>query len=439
MLRKYFSLFAVLFFFLPCLSQKRSEIALFNAYYQKSIEELRSLYGIRQSVFKCEPVADPFESVKSFLKVYGDKKKKVGVIFYSVDSLYLRTWLIKNDQLFFSEQPSTKVILKKIETDIRDALQVDMLLAAGDSVQRGLIIKKGSKKTDLNIAIRNATDLLMPEPIASQLRGLEHLILITEYNIGQIPLYLLKPFKNDSYLIDSISLSLAPHLCNLGNIAGMNKDVMGKPNKLIAKNPLIVGNPVYANSGDLHFDRLPGAGAEATSISKWTEGTLLTDSAATISAVRSFARNADLLYFATHGYSDVEKVLDGSYLVFGPDSSSSTGLWTARQIQEENFTGKQMMAILSACQTGVGKVYDAGFIGLGRAFFKAGVDHTIMSLWSVNDKATSTLMKKFVMKMLVKPLDFYPASHLREAILEFKKEQPEPAFWAPFILFGFPY
>jgi len=439
-MKKIVSFFAGLLFYLASFAQPVEEINAFNAYYQKSIEELRALYGIRGSIFKCEPVARPFDAIKLFLEVYRENKQKMGVIFYSVDTAWLRIWLIRDDQLYFSRQPVSKTQLKTIETNIRAALQVDLLLATRDSVQRGVILGASpGNQTNLQTAIKEATAVLLPPPIAENLPGLQHLILITEDNIGQIPFYILKPFKNDAYLVDSVSLSLAPHLCNLGNIAGMNKTIMGQPNRLFANKPLIVGNPAYANTPEHNLPRLPGAAVEARMISEWTNGQLLTDSAATLSTVKKLARKSDLLYFATHGYSDFEKVLDGSYLAFAPDTANPSGLWTARQIQEENFTAPQMMAVLSACQTGVGKIYDAGFIGLGRAFFKAGVDHTIMSLWSVNDKATKELMILFFRDMLGKPRSFYPASHLREAILKFKAKQSNPALWAPFILFGFPY
>lgn len=420
-------------------AQTSASVDLFNAYYKESIEELRQLYNVRQAVFSCDPVNNPFESIKKFLSVYKSNKVKTGVIFYSFDSLELRTWLIRDDQLFYHRQPASFALLKDTEVNLRNALQVDVLHAA-DSMQRGIILKgSNSKKEDLNVAIDKASKLLLPAPIAENLPGLKHIIFITEFNIGQIPLYLLKPYGNDAYLIDSVSIALAPHLCNLGNIAGMNRLYMGKPNKLFAQDALIVGDPAYATDPERQLPRLPGAAEEAKRVSKWTQGTLLLDSAATISKVKALARQSDLLYFATHGYSDVEKVLDGSFLAFAPDSTNPTGLWTARQIQQENFMKTQMMAILSACQTGVGKVYDAGFIGLGRAFFKAGVDHTIMSLWSVSDKGTMELMRKFLMKLLTKEMDFYPASHLREAILDYKKTEPNPALWAPFVLFGFAY
>jgi CHAT domain-containing protein len=62
-----------------------------------------------------------------------------------------------------------------------------------------------------------------------------------------------------------------------------------------------------------------------------------------------------------------------------------------------------------------------------------------MSLWSVDDEATSELMQGFVSKLKsCKDESCNPAESLRAAILEFKSGHPEPKLWAPFVVFGTP-
>jgi CHAT domain-containing protein len=137
------------------------------------------------------------------------------------------------------------------------------------------------------------------------------------------------------------------------------------------------------------------------------------------------AANADLLYFAAHGYSDASNPLDGSFLMLGD------GRLTAREVQSQTFT-KHPLVVLSACQTGEGKIIQAGVIGLARAFQIAGASNTVMSLWTISDEATATLMGYFVDALKTKE----PAEALREAMLKLKATQPDPFGWAAFNVFG---
>ncbi|MBV9212006.1 MAG: CHAT domain-containing protein, partial [Acidobacteria bacterium] len=123
--------------------------------------------------------------------------------------------------------------------------------------------------------------------------------------------------------------------------------------------------------------------------------------------------------------------LTGGFLVFSA-TEFEQGWWTAKEIQESKLEAQ--IAVLSACQTGLGKVHNAGIIGLSRAFQIAGVPRVVMSLWSVNDKATSELMRSFVTHLQRN----VPSEALRLAMLDVKKHQTDPAKWASFVVFGTP-
>jgi len=92
------------------------------------------------------------------------------------------------------------------------------------------------------------------------------------------------------------------------------------------------------------------------------------------------------------------------------------------------------IAVLSACQSGLGKTHDAGVIGLARAFQLAGAPRVVMSLWKVEDAATNELMLTFVKRMK----DNVPSEALRLAMMEVRQKHSEPSQWAPFVLFGTP-
>lgn len=145
-----------------------------------------------------------------------------------------------------------------------------------------------------------------------------------------------------------------------------------------------------------------------------------------------------MLYLATHGIADPEDPLDGSGLFLTPEAGNPAGFWSARAIQEEELPA--VLVVLSACQTGLGQRHDAGVIGLSRAFHLAGAENVVMSLWSVDDVATQTLMQLF-MDGLRTPHPFFPSEPLRQAMLKYRRQHPDqgPLFWASFSTLGIPY
>jgi CHAT domain-containing protein len=93
--------------------------------------------------------------------------------------------------------------------------------------------------------------------------------------------------------------------------------------------------------------------------------------------------------------------------------------------------------VLSACQTGLGKeVKGEGLVGLTRGFMYAGAPRVVVSLWGVNDQATSELMVRFYRGMLKERLR--PAAALRAAQIEMWKTKrwSAPFYWAAFVQQG---
>ncbi|SFV56076.1 FOG: TPR repeat [hydrothermal vent metagenome] len=88
--------------------------------------------------------------------------------------------------------------------------------------------------------------------------------------------------------------------------------------------------------------------------------------------------------------------------------------------------------VLSACETGVGKIEEAeGVAGLGKAFINAGAKQVITSLWSVSDTSTALLMGKFYEN--IKAGDSYSKALRSAKKWMIKHNKSHPYYWAGFV------
>lgn len=106
------------------------------------------------------------------------------------------------------------------------------------------------------------------------------------------------------------------------------------------------------------------------------------------------------------------------------------GVLTAAEISSLDLNRCDVV-VLSACETGLGEITDEGVFGLQRAFKNAGVNTIIMSLWEVDDQATSLMMQTFY-RNLVKGKS--KRESFTDAQNEVRKKYSDPRYWAAFIM-----
>ncbi|HTE56021.1 MAG TPA: CHAT domain-containing tetratricopeptide repeat protein [Kofleriaceae bacterium] len=116
-------------------------------------------------------------------------------------------------------------------------------------------------------------------------------------------------------------------------------------------------------------------------------------------------------------------------------SVGEDGILTALEATGLDLWGTQLV-VLSACETGVGKVTEGdGVQGLRRAIVIAGAESLVMSLWQVDDAATRELMTGFYRKL---EAGEGRSEALREVQLQMlrKPRTSHPYYWASFVPTG---
>jgi CHAT domain-containing protein/tetratricopeptide (TPR) repeat protein len=188
-----------------------------------------------------------------------------------------------------------------------------------------------------------------------------------------------------------------------------------------------------------HLDRIPYTRREGEAISGLVPagGALL---ATDFEASRELALSPLLaqyrrIHLATHAFLDaVHPELSGLALsMVDSQGWPREGFLRAYEIYALHLPAE--LVVLSACRTALGaEVRGEGLMGLTRGFLHAGTARVVVSLWNVNDHATSDQMAELYRLMLHEHLA--PAAALRAAQLATRKRWPQPYHWAAFELHG---
>ena len=191
---------------------------------------------------------------------------------------------------------------------------------------------------------------------------------------------------------------------------------------------LALGDPAYRK-----LNRLPGSRAEAKAIG---DVTLLGDEATKDQLVASLGKRKrwSAVHLACHGIVNPDRPLLSS-LALATGGADEDGFLRTHEIFQLSVPSD--LVVLSACETGKGKIYASeGLIGFTRAFLFAGTPRVVVSLWKVDDEATRALMTRFY--ELWRTGKHTTASALRRAQEHVRGQEKwrHPYYWAAWQLWG---
>jgi len=375
---------------------KNSEIENLNQtirHLEKKIQDLTRQIHHR----KAENVSDQNKFDLGQLKQILDKETAL-VEYSSVQGEWL-AFVLTDEQLFVVRNLGNEVeTLNALE---QFHFQIGSLKYGSDAVRRHLPLLTKRAQQHLKKLYEE-----LFAPIESLIGG-RRVVIVPHGVLHYVPFHAL--FDGEKYVIEKREVSYTPG-------ATILLRSFSKPGKRIEK-ALLMG---------VSDERAPMVKDEVESLAPlFSDAISYINEEATIAVLRQESSTSDLIHLACHGQFRFDNPTF-STLKLGD------GWLTVQDAAELDFNCE--LVTLSACETGVNLIAPGDeLLGLLRGFFSAGTPSLVLSLWSVDDTATKSLM-----------LDFYknimsgnkPVTALRQSQLKSLKETSHPFFWSPFVLIG---
>ena len=186
-----------------------------------------------------------------------------------------------------------------------------------------------------------------------------------------------------------------------------------------------------------NVSQLKGTAKEIRAIANYFDGKFDCSPTATKANFTKQVADFGILHLAMHGQPSLENPSD-AHLVFSNLDNETNKDNLLHHYEIMALETKAQLAVLSACETGVGKEIEGeGVMSLGRGFMYTGIPSIVMSLWKMNDQSTSELMPLFYKNLSEgmrkdKALQQAKLAYLSNAL----PEQAHPFYWSGFVSLG---
>jgi len=254
--------------------------------------------------------------------------------------------------------------------------------------------------------------------VLPHLQGAELIYLVPHGLLHYLPLHALR--VDGEYLIDRFAIAYAPSAAVLRR---MIQRKSGTERIGSGRRVLVLG---YTPNED---ERAVFEG-EAVQVASFFGTDAHLGQEATGALIREKGAQYDTLHLSCHALFHRSDPLVSGLLL-------ADGLLTARDIMGLKLNAD--LVTLSACETALSDQQPGDeLMGLTRALLYAGASSVLVTLWPVHAVAAWKLMGGFYGRLRSKEGDKVTAEAvaIREAMLELRKREDHPYYWAPFILVG---
>ncbi|WP_319228603.1 CHAT domain-containing tetratricopeptide repeat protein [Draconibacterium orientale] len=352
-------------------------------YYQlKYANSALSLNEIQDKVDRKEVIVEYFLAEPATEKINNGNETD------TLTSLY--TFFITNDKIDFHKKTLRNSEIQALEETFRFMSSTDYMFTHNEDAKQYCV------------SSHNLYNLLIA-PFENDLQE-KHLTIIPDGKLNYISFDgLLKTLPDTSETIRFNELNYLVKDVNINYANSVNIFLKNKASKPKLRNHTLAFAPEY-NSEEFKMTGtsyklapLPGVQKEVDEIAKSVNTTIFRSKDASEQNFREKSGNFDILHLAMHAYIN-DSLPAYSRLAFSQIADSTTldndGWLNTADIY--NLDLNASMTVLSACNTGVGKLQKGeGLMSLARGFLYAGCPSVVMSLWEVEDAAGTKIMTSF--------------------------------------------
>ncbi|HEX6482601.1 MAG TPA: CHAT domain-containing protein [Ktedonobacteraceae bacterium] len=272
----------------------------------------------------------------------------------------------------------------------------------------------------------NKLYILLIAPVTSLLPPISGQLTVVPYGpLHKLPFHAL--YDGTSFLIENFQVSYLPASSLLMHLGAASSEL---DNHFVHMENAVKPSLVFGYSGSGQLQRVHD---EAETVASLLGGACYLEKDATIASLIQEASSTPIIHLATHGHSRLDAP-DFSYVRLADGQLNAIDAFSL------DLRGCELVT-LSGCETGLALSGGGDEqLGLGRAFLAAGAKSLVMSLWSVEDNATSELMKLFYQYLLEGKSRVEALRAAQCSLLHADGSLPSlythPYFWAGFRLVG---
>ena len=375
------------------------------------------------------------------------------VIEYILGPEKMSVFVITSDTLIYSQMALNRQRLGRMLAELSPIFG-----SQGSSEKPNPAQVLNARQADFSIPPAYALYEVLLKPLEVWLGGKKELIIVPDDLQFYLPFEMLvvdtagvetpRDFENAKFLLEKYDISYVssasllnpglqrPRKSSKGILAMGNPDLGAQPDEPEQGELLASRQPPAARIAGDDLASLPYTETEVKTVGNVLAGSrnrIYTGSRATEEAFKSEASDFSILHLATHFLTNDQQPLYSGIVLTQEQNGQEDGYLQTYEIFNMKLNAD--LAVLSACNTGLGKLSKGeGLVGISRAFLYAGIPSLVVSLWSVDDKATSIIMGNFYKYVKA---GFNKKQALRRAKVDFlKTSHGDPFYWAPFILIG---